>query len=122
MAKKTHYAIIIGRQCNVIVKSWAACSQIVTGYSGAKFQAFTNRVDADNYLKKNISKTKDHVKKITRPTSHTISSDFIPPTDKLDKYGYFKPRYYMSDGIRMADFGKTIGKDYIESDLMTVPF
>ncbi len=98
MTKKTHYAVRVGRKSNIIVRTWAECSDLVSGFAGAVYKGFTCFSDAERFL---ISKKPEWDK--SKPKIHQ------PATEKKDKYGFFKPRYYMKNGVRHADYGKTFG-------------
>jgi len=111
MAKKNYYAIKKGIQCNVIVKTWFECEALVKGYSGAVFKGFTNKLDADKYLKQSQNKQRGVDTRKIEPSSH--KGDFVPATEKQGKYGYFNPLYYMKNGVRHADYGRTIGINYV---------
>ena len=50
MAKKTHYAIRVGRESNVIVRTWAECERLVTGFDGDVFKGFTSEAQAKRFL------------------------------------------------------------------------
>lgn len=94
MAKKTHYAIKKGHESNVIVRSWHECRKLTDGYAGAIFKGFTTEREAADFLAlrhakwdKSKSLAKKQVKKK-------------------------KPKYYIKNGVRMADYGLTVGKFY----------
>lgn len=99
---KQFYAIKKGRKCGVIVKSWEECESLVSGYKGAIFKGFKWHEQAEKWLHEKIP-----FKQISK-----IMDDgtvFIPATDKKNKYGYYKPKYYVYRGFQMASYGMTIG-------------
>ena len=103
MAKKTHYAIRVGRESNVIVRTWAECKRLVTGYSGAVFKGFTSEAQDKLFLG---GRCHDLVKK---PAQREMSD-------------YRKERHYMEDGIRFADYGTTYTSNHIDTADMSVPW
>lgn len=55
---KKYYAIKKAKKTGIFT-SWDICKQYVDGYSGAEYKSFTNRADAENYLKNNASKSEN---------------------------------------------------------------
>lgn len=49
--KKRYYVVYEGRE-SAICTSWEKCSELVTGYSGAKFKGFFNLRAAEESLEK----------------------------------------------------------------------
>lgn len=47
---KKYYAVIFGRKNFTIVRSWALCSALVTGYSNSIFKSFKDEEMAKWYL------------------------------------------------------------------------
>jgi len=45
------YAIKKGRKNNVIVETWAECSDLTKGFQGMEFKSFSDIRDAEEYLK-----------------------------------------------------------------------
>ena len=100
MAKKTHYAIKSGIQSNVIVRTWDECEKLVSGFAGAIYKGFTNESDAKAFIRgKNPSWVKKPVKK--------------------DKFGFKKEKHYTINGIRFADYGRTVGENCDINNLHT---
>lgn len=117
--KKNYYAVKVGRQCNVIVMTWTECEELVRGVSCAEFKGFKFEFQAEEYLKLPPLKVR---KAINTPVPEKLEvADppklcqkrmiFIPATDKRDKFGFYKPRYYQYAGVTMADYGRTIGEN-----------
>ena len=108
---KKYYAIRIGRKSHVIVRTWEQCSKLVTGYPGAVFKGFKYREQAEAFL---IDKPPKWVasKKPDRTAKGPVNQEgvqgivFEPPTLTKDRYGYYKPRYYSKNGVRMAHYGR----------------
>ena len=50
MAKKKYYAVREGAKTGIF-ETWAECSAVVKGYSGAKYKSFLTLEEAENYLK-----------------------------------------------------------------------
>lgn len=51
-----YYAIKYGKGVtDTIVRSWAECSRLVTGYSGAEFKSFSTEREAYDYLSRGIN-------------------------------------------------------------------
>lgn len=98
--KKIHYAIRVGRKSNIIVRTWAECEKLVAGYSGAIYKGFCSREGAEKFLNGGRPAWDNSPKKIHQPS-----------TDKTDKYGFHKPRYYRKNGVLHADYGTTFRVD-----------
>ena len=122
MAKNRYYAVRKGSKSNVIVDSWYECEALVKGVSGAIFKGFPNIILAEEFLDKKAVKwdKSKQVKKNKQGYTDTRILDaaeftgvFIPATDKKDKYGFYKPAYYMKEGVRHANHGRTIGENYV---------
>jgi len=47
---KKYYAVIFGRKNFTIVRSWASCSALVTGYSNSIFKSFKEKDMAEFYI------------------------------------------------------------------------
>ena len=125
--KKNFYAIRIGRECNLLVKTWAECSELTSGYPGAVFKGFSAHQEAIAFLdgkppKWAAPKSPDRAAKECGPEDSVQSGVFIPATVKKDKYGYFKPRYYRYRGCLGADYGRIIGKNYVPGHETGVPW
>lgn len=50
MPKKSYYAVQVGRNGPGIYRSWAECSEQVTGHGGAIFKGFSSLTEAEAYL------------------------------------------------------------------------
>jgi len=122
MATKRYYAVARGKESGVITESWFECESLVKGFSGAKFKGFMVKREAETYLKT----FKDAKPKVIKPKKNKQGyidvrnyeavdylGTFIPATDKKDKYGFYKPAYYMKNGVRHANYGRTIGENYV---------
>jgi viroplasmin and RNaseH domain-containing protein len=106
MAIKRYYAVRIGRKNNVICHSWSECEKLVTGFKGAIYKGFKWLEQAESFLDAPPPKWQ----KVSEKAPKLLAGSFIAPTDKKDKFGYFKPKYYRKNGVQFADYGKTIGR------------
>jgi len=100
--KKKFYAIKKGFKCGVIVKSWSECESLVNGYKSAVFKGFPDHESAKKWL----GKPEPVEQKQIIQKDGTI---FLPATNKKNKYGYYKERYYTVKGQLLAHHGTTIG-------------
>lgn len=50
-SKKNFYAVKKGRKSNTIVKTWAECSKLVLGFTGAIYKGFSTEDEAKAFLK-----------------------------------------------------------------------
>ena len=102
------YAIKRGKDgISKIVTSWDECERLVKGVSCAVYKSFKWKDQADEWMKQGMPKwAKPEKKEIEQ-----ITATFIPATNKKNKYGYYKPRYYRENGCLMASYGRTIGCD-----------
>jgi len=106
--KKSCYAVKRGRKNDVIVHTWYECEELIKGFKGAVYKGFGSYVEAKSWLSKGLPDwAKPEKKEIMQRTAV-----FIPATNKKNKYGYYKPRYFSEKGVLMADYGTTIGCDY----------
>ncbi len=121
MAKKNYYAVREGIESGVIVEEWYDCERLVKGHKGAKFKGFVTMREAKSYLqgykpvqKQNQEKKNKQGYIDTRDyEASEYLGTFLPATDKKDKYGAYKPAYYMKQGVRHANYGRTIGENYV---------
>lgn len=58
MAKKNYYAVIHGRNIESpkIFFNWEDCSNVVTGFRGAKYKGFATKEEANKYILENFNK------------------------------------------------------------------
>lgn len=56
MAKKKVYAVRKGHKTGLF-ETWAECQKATAGYSGAEFKSFTDRTEAESFLKMETVKT-----------------------------------------------------------------
>lgn len=94
--KKRYYAVAKGFQCGVIVQDWNECKRLVDGFSGAIFKGFAAYHEAEAFVRSH--EPDDDID----PSQGIV---FIPPSNKKNKYGHFRERYYRKDGVLHADYG-----------------
>jgi len=111
--------VVEGRKRGIF-KSWSEAEQQVKGHPGARFKGFTDEQPAIDWFHEN--KIVYIIKR-----GETI---YIPPygkdgkPTKKDRKGRHKPVYFNRNGVRMANYGRTIGRghpnyDYFAQQLRT---
>jgi ribonuclease HI len=87
MAKKKFYAVAIGKRPGIYTEWYgnSGAEVQVRGFSGAIFQGFTTKEEADEFLKKNVGKKPKTKSKATyrKKSKISIKADFKPTKTNL---------------------------------------
>ena len=88
MAKKKFYAVAIGKRPGIYTEWYgnSGAEVQVRGFSGAIFQGFTTKEEADEFLKKNVGKKPKTKSKATyrKKSKISIKADFKPTKTNLN--------------------------------------
>jgi hypothetical protein len=117
-----YYAVRVGRENGVVVRSWDECKKLVDGYSGAQFKSFWDEDSAIDFA--SDTPTPKRTKKKAYRKGETLNDRFNRLNPCVERKSYFCPVkgvYFNNRCIRRK--GPTItGSNYIPNNDTSIPW
>lgn len=121
--KKNFYAIKRGSTSNVVVRTWAECSALVTGVSGAIFKGFQKEGEAMAFAG-SLKASKPAIKKVKRSLTKKRSKQRGKQYPCIERKSYTDPftgEFYQDRCVRQF-ISRVVGVNYVESADSSIPW
>lgn len=121
-----YYAVRVGRENGVVVRSWDECKKLVDGYPGAQFKSFWDEDLAIDFASATPTpkKTTRSPKKARYRQGESLNDRFNRLCRCVERKSYFddiKRVYYKNRCIKRK--GPTItGSDYVPNNDTSIPW